>query len=111
MAENEEEAAFCRQCGNPIGDTSSLDPLKRIQGQGWIYRRAAASPYRLLIVVGMWLIFLPMAFMAYPFAFARSHDTGDLPGVVFGCLIGMIALAVLWKVTANYIRQRATQNT
>ncbi|MBT3374244.1 MAG: hypothetical protein HN742_34805 [Lentisphaerae bacterium] len=107
LGENEPEAAFCLECGNPIGDTSSMDPLKRIQAQGWIYRRAASSPYRFLIVVGMWLIFLPMAIVSFPIEFLHSRKPGDLPGAIFDCLIWTIVVAVLCKVTANYIRRRA----
>lgn len=86
LARNGPAADFCAGCGNPIGDTTALDPLKRIYAQGWIYRRAASAPYRLLIVVGMWLIYLPLVLVMGP--------------------VAIVAAGTLFKVTRNYVRHR-----
>ena len=109
LADNDPSTAFCCQCGNPIGDTSSLDPLKRIWAQGWVYRRAVASPYRLRVVIGMWLVFLPYAIL--PLVFLSRRHSWSLADAVLTMPLGIIALAVLAKVTINYVRHRGLGDT
>ena len=100
-------ADFCVRCGNPVGDTTALDPLKRIYAQGWVYRRAASSPYRLLIVVGMWLIYLPFVLgMLFPLVFFTPVEKESVLSVVAALAVTVVGAGTLLRVTRNYVRHR-----
>ncbi|MEI7837995.1 MAG: hypothetical protein WCK05_16460 [Planctomycetota bacterium] len=116
---------FCPKCSAPASALVTMDPMGLIYTEGWAYRRAVDKP-RLMALVGMWLIFgLPLAVAAVffwivlrPMELFSSRvewghfSLGDLAlclgafFVVFAPVI--LGVAILWKVTARYVRSRRT---
>ena len=55
---------FCAECGSPLTSHAEIDPLGRIYSMGDTFRKAAASPRRRIVLIGMWCIFaLPLVFV------------------------------------------------
>lgn len=113
MAAIEPYADFCRQCGAPLSVLAAMDPYKRVFAQGWIYRKATSHPTSLIVLVGMWLIFAPGVYASWrmlpwhqPFAMQGAPIMAVLS---FGFFFGGVALyaAILFRVTAQYLRQRS----
>lgn len=95
LAANEPSAHFCVKCGAPLTSHAAIDPMGQVYAQGHIYRQAVGRPASALVLLGVWLIFLPIALAA--FLAGRSVTTW---------VIAALALAVLYLVTRNYLRQR-----
>jgi len=58
-APNHRYAEFCVACGMPIGQYVMTDPFKSIEGQWACFRRATDGPPSRVVLIGMWIIFLP----------------------------------------------------
>lgn len=97
---NSTAAAFCADCGAPIGMVSTVDPIQHIWAEGFAYRCAVDGPPKLIIVVGMWLIFGP-TLLALPFAFFSS-GSNELASV-FVALLEVAFATILYRTTKNYI--------
>ncbi|WP_367873991.1 hypothetical protein [Luteolibacter sp. Populi] len=52
---------FCAGCGAPLTSFASTQPFERTLAEGYAYRQAVESPRKLIVVAGIWLIFVPMA--------------------------------------------------
>ena len=52
---------FCAGCGAPLTSFASTQPFERTLAEGFAYRQAVESPRKLIVVAGIWLIFVPMA--------------------------------------------------
>jgi hypothetical protein len=107
---NDPQAPFCVSCGSPIGDTVTLDPLKQIRAQGWVCLAAVNRPYRLLVLVGLWLLLLPPLAVALALAGTGAAADGGGTAVLLLQLLGGggATAVILGKATRNYIRlQRA----
>src|SRR6478735_8409081 len=83
---NAATAAFCADCGAPIGMVAAIDPIQQIQAEGFAYRSAVEGPPKLIIVVGMWLLFGPIV-LAWPFVL--SSGFGSSPAGIFFTLLSV----------------------
>jgi len=54
---NEVNANFCVNCGAPLSSYANIAPFERLFSEGFIYRQAAQNPRKLIVVLGVWLIF------------------------------------------------------
>ncbi|MBN1437544.1 MAG: zinc ribbon domain-containing protein [Sedimentisphaerales bacterium] len=112
LAENHPHADFCEHCGTPLSSLSTIDPIKRIAATGDTWRKAASSPSKRIVLIGMWLIFAPplLFFVLSLFAFVSEGDRSDNPGALLKTLVGMVVVClyglILVKVTQNYIRRK-----
>jgi hypothetical protein len=50
------ETAFCQHCGQPIGVMITIDPVQAILTEGILYEKASTSPRKLIVVIGMLLL-------------------------------------------------------
>ncbi len=98
---NSEAAAFCADCGAPIGMVATIDPIQHIHAEGFGYRSAVEGPPKLIIVIGMWLIFGPTV-LVVPFIIRDASSFGD-PGSIFFGLIVLCYAIILYRTTKNYI--------
>jgi len=96
---NDPSAAFCAECGAPIGMVANTDPIQRIYAEGFAYRSAVEGPPSRLILAGMWAIFCPLGLTAL---FTIRHP---LPA---GIIIA-ISAAILYRVTKNYLQKARTR--
>jgi hypothetical protein len=108
LLSNSPMAAFCADCGAPIGMVSTIDPIQHIRAEGFAYRSAVEGPPKLIIVIGMWLIFGPAAVVFGPVAFVAVFlSLGTSPyGFLIMALLLIVALVpsvILYRTTNNYI--------
>ena len=96
---NSPTAAFCADCGAPIGMVASVDPIQHIHAQGFAYRSAVDGPPSFIVLVGMWFLFAPVAF-ATPFVVFKTEY---FPPRLFFLLLGVGSFIILYRSTKNYI--------
>jgi hypothetical protein len=105
---NPPETPFCKRCGAPIGAISAVGPLEHIYAEGFAYRQATEGRPKTIVLVGMWLLFLPPLVLALPLMAAIVND-GRGSGAVFELILilvlAAISAAILIKVTLNYFKQ------
>jgi hypothetical protein len=107
---NQQFAAFCHRCGTPIGTTATLDPLHVIQAEGHLLRKAIEGRPKLVVLVGVWLLFLPALVVSalYAVNLITAHSSrADF--VFFWCSVGLayLSVVILWRVTKNYFTMPA----
>ena len=116
-------AHFCATCGAPLSAIATTDPLGSVFAEGYAAHRAITQSAKLIVVVGMWLRILPIAivgivgllFSLYWLLEGVYTLNGDslltgLLGGAFSALFLYIAGAMLYKVTRNYARRRASES-
>jgi len=107
---NSPSAAFCADCGAPIGMVAAIDPIQRIGAEGFAYRSAVDGPPKLVIVIGMWLLFGPPVVVVPVLIFQCWESGFPLPGgllllgmsLVLG-LLGTGSACILYRATKNYL--------
>ena len=121
---------FCPSCRGPVTAHASIDPLGQVYAAGHGYRRATSGRPKLIVLLGMWLIFglqIPILLwcviltLSNIIAPGRSYEFGD-GGIVVTVsegrlveilklilIVGLLTLhcAVLRKVTGRYLAGRA----
>ncbi len=55
--QNPKSKEFCEACGGPIGQYTTVDPLKRIYAQGALYRKISRSSVKPIVKIGAFLLF------------------------------------------------------
>jgi hypothetical protein len=73
------------------------------------YSALATAPRTKLVLIGVWLIFLPMSFgvFALPIYFLTGHDD-PLASIAQGLLItafGILAIMILYSQTRRYLKK------
>ncbi|TWU49016.1 hypothetical protein Poly51_49200 [Rubripirellula tenax] len=72
------------------------------------YSALATAPRTKLVLIGVWLIFLPMSFgvFALPICFLTGHDN-SFASILQGLLVtafGMLSLVILYSQTRRYLK-------
>ena len=100
---------FCPSCRAPISLLSNTDPLQRIQTEGFLYGKAVEAKPKLIVLIGVWALFLPAAFICAMWALLVVSE-GIGSGVV-GFMFFWVAVAatlfflvIIYRVTKNYIK-------
>lgn len=102
LLSNHPASPFCADCGAPIGNYAAIDPIQRIYAEGFAYRSAVTGPPKVIILVGMWLVFSPLLVMGY---YGLASEIHILEKIIY--LGGfLIAAAILFRVTLNFIVKR-----
>lgn len=118
---------LCPRCGGPVTAHASIDPIARIHSTGHAYRNAVNNPKR-IVLIGMWLLISPqipvLAFALFltvsnlvapghSFQFRgglltphRDATPLEILKLIFVVALLAVYIAVLWKVTSRYVRQR-----
>src|SRR5690349_8538637 len=78
---NEPSAHFCAKCGAPLTSYASTGPFESIFAEGSVYRSAAERPQKLVVFLGMWLIFGLTALIGVIFI-ATMRESGFIFGVI-----------------------------
>lgn len=98
MFPNEASANFCAKCGAPITSYAATGPFESLFAEGHVYRQAVEKPRRFVVVLGIWIIFGPMALTGVAVLFI-SREAG---GLIAGTLFLAIPSVMIWKTTRNY---------
>ncbi len=96
---------FCRECGAPITTTATLDPMGSINAQGFMLRKAVDGSPKPIVLIGIWIMFLPAFVLSVYMAvylITQQHGLGSF--VFFWVFVGItyISFRVLFQVTNNY---------
>jgi hypothetical protein len=106
MTLNSRSAEFCRKCGYPIGKVATLDPVQSIQTQGLLFRKATEGRPKRIVLIGIWLCFLPGLVAGVYAAFRLIlNPKGFSDFFFFWAAVGLcyIAFIILYRTTKNYI--------
>lgn len=99
LAPNDPSGHFCAQCSAPLTAYASTGPFEQTFAQGAVFREAAQHPTKLIVVIGMWIIFGMMFCGGAILAMIAQ----DLPERVEGVLLLPISLLMIWRTTRNYL--------
>ena len=106
MQPNEFGTKFCKFCNAPISQTSSSDPLQIAYGEGMAYRKAVEGKPRLLVVIGVWIMFFPTMIVSFFLGLETLlNGYGSMGFVIFWImfLLTAFSLVMIYRVTKNYI--------
>jgi len=110
LAQNLPTARFCWKCDAPLDGLAVFGPLEQTRAQRFIFHRAATGPSGLLVVLGVWVLFAPMALGSLLLALPFHPTLGGFAAVGLGAaaslLLAVLSGALVWRVTANYVRRR-----
>ena len=104
LAELSDGKSFCPACNAPVSPTAAISPFERVFAEGYIYRQAVSSPRKLIVIVGVWCIFLSLlgsgiAMVAYEYLYG-PYDLMFLVEAGFLMVVGSLGL---YHATRNYI--------
>lgn len=101
LRSNTTTAAFCADCGAPIGMVANVDPIQHIHAEGFAYRSAVDGPPKLIILVGMWVLFGPMALIGP--CMVIGGVAGPLFAAIAWNLFSVCSAVILFRTTRNYL--------
>lgn len=101
---NEPGTNFCWNCRAPLSSYAAIGPFESIFAEGFIYRAAVERPSRLIVVIGLWVLFgVPNEL----FGSALIWDHGDLKWTTWSFAIFFVAgLIIPIRSTLNYLAFR-----
>ena len=109
LSPNETSVHFCVTCGAPLTSYAATGPFESLFAEGHSYRQAVEKPRKLIVVVGVWLIFGMMAL-----AGATSLFLGPPLGTAYmatGAFLLVISPVMIWRTTRSYVTRRKTDET
>jgi len=101
LAPNATTAHFCGECGAPLSAYAATAPFESLLAEGHAWRRATGNPRRLVVVLGMWILFGPML-AGSVWLLARGREAG-MQAVAAAVFFLPVSVVVLWKTTRNYV--------
>jgi len=109
---NHPDTKYCESCGAPLGPTAAWEPWEQTQAEGFAIRQATTSERpRLILVLGIWLIFCPMWITSALVLGVTVKDTdwqaGDVLTMVICLGLLVLSTALLYRSTANYRRRKS----
>ena len=102
--------ARCPDCNFPLGTAAGLDPIGSIHDESRVLVKATETRPKPIVVVGVWIIFLPMLVGSAAVAIDILLNGSDSGGSGFaffwiGVGLSVLSLTFLFKVTRNYLRK------
>jgi len=109
-----EDAQFCPSCRSPISSYASTGPYESIFAEGAAYRAAFNSPTKLIVVIGVWLLFAPATFSGLFILFnaltqPSKFDASNIYTVILSLVFLLVGGYILYKTTRNYLKNKAPQ--
>ena len=104
LAPNLPDAHFCVSCGAPLDSYSATAPFERILAQGYGFRSAVTGRPRLVVVVGMWILFFPgvLTFILRLGFVLFCRPPLSLEDLVI-VLYAFAGVVLIFRVTKNYL--------
>ncbi|MBS1794565.1 MAG: hypothetical protein JSS81_11960 [Acidobacteria bacterium] len=104
----------CRRCRASLKSGSSLDPLQTIRDEGALFRKAVDGPPKLIVVIGVWVLFGPWILVIIALEYWLIAIGPDLVGVIFmlaGAALFIFAAKMLYSTTSKYLRAKNAPST
>jgi RNA polymerase subunit RPABC4/transcription elongation factor Spt4 len=100
---------YCPICSVPTIVANNLDPFLSIENEGRLLSRAVDVPRKPIVLIGMWILFLPVFLFGMFFSISIITQGASSGTENFFFFWGAFGLAfagftVLSKTTANYFR-------
>ncbi len=102
-ATNAPAADFCVRCGAPLSVIASTDPLRASLLVGFLYREAVHGRPKRIVVLGVWLIFLP-GVASLPIAWGNGLTDPNL--LAKQAVWSLLSAVIPVLATLNYVRKR-----
>ncbi len=106
---HDQQAHYCAECGVPIGDTATIDPIKSIYARGLMFRNIVSRKHvPLWILLGIALIVAPSIGLPASLILRTTNLSFGFPDVLklLVTLIPALAgFAIIVRVAQNYLRQ------
>ena len=102
-ATNPDVSDFCARCSAPLSVIAMTDPLRETLSAGFLYREATQGSPRRIVVVGIWLIFLP-GLASLPLAWAGGAT--DQRNLLTQGAWSLASAVIPVLTTLNYLRRR-----
>ena len=108
---------FCRHCRAPLHPLASILPYERIYATGFVWRSAVLKPRKLMVVIGIYLYFLPtflysvlmlkLIFGGIQFEYLSGIAmVGTLAALVTLMVPTALSLLILILTTSNYVKAK-----
>lgn len=111
---------FCNACGCPLTFQAASMPYESILARGFLWREGSARPQKLVVVIGIWLLFAPtlaislllfLGMLVESWGIARRPDPEqNIPLALLGLLLtggaAAVSAVLLHKTTRNYLAFR-----
>jgi hypothetical protein len=105
---------FCGTCGMPLSLIATIGPYETILARGFAYREATNNPRKLIVVIGMLMIFGPLFILAtlglratVVALISGQANWGDQLLVVPFAIGGMyVSWRMISKTLRNYFRMK-----
>lgn len=105
--ENDKHAVFCKNCNSSLSLAANFDPLKALHNEGMVYSKAVVGKPKLVVLIGVWVLFLPALLLSVQGVYSLIFDLGGGTSsfILFwmSLLVGGFSLVMLYKVTNNYL--------
>jgi len=108
-----EDAHFCKSCRSPISSYASTGPFESIFAEGAAYRSAFNEPQKPIVVIGVWLLFAPVALGGLSVLLQSEFRLSDIYMIIVGIGMLLIGSYVPFITTKNYLKSKkeAAQDT
>jgi hypothetical protein len=101
LLSNSSTAAFCAECGAPIGMVASTVPIQLIYAEGFAYRSAVDGPPSRIVLIGMWLLFGPCTLIGPGIMF--NLPSTNIAEMIAWNVASACAFVILFRTTKNYL--------
>ncbi|MCE9606474.1 MAG: zinc finger Ran-binding domain-containing protein [Planctomycetia bacterium] len=112
---------YCVACGAPITAHAVNDAFDTIKTSGWTYRKVQEAPRSLIVVLGVWFLFLPLAICCgvLLLQFLGELLRGRWPAnameqliffVLYPLVVGVgayVSTTIIRRTTQGYLQERA----
>lgn len=104
LSSNFPDAHFCEKCGAPLDFYSATAPLERIHAQGFAFRSAVIGRPRLVVVIGMWILFMPgvLVFILRSGILLLDRRQPSYEDLI-SFLYAVFGVLITYRVTKNYM--------
>jgi hypothetical protein len=103
------ESRWCKRCGAQMSPLTGLLMPDAAISTGFVYRRAVETPFKPVLLYGVWLHFFPSLLIDIVIvrAIFANINAGMIEFIIFWlAILGCVSCgSVLYRVTRNYVRQ------
>ena len=89
-----------------MGAVATIDPMQTIQAEGFLFRKATEGRPKPIVLLGIWIIFLPVFGVGVYFAIQLVVNRKNFSDFCFfwGAIgLAYVGFVVLYRTTRNFI--------